>query len=128
MNSNTFRPSTYARRVILTAAAGAALAATTLVQAQPWGGARGPVDFDTIDTDHNGVVSAAEFAQHRAQRMAARAAEGRMLRNASRAPSFESLDRNGNGVLEPDELPRGPQGRFAARGPGAAGGPGGCPR
>lgn len=128
MNSNTFRSSTGTRRVILAAAAGATLAAATLVQAQPWGGARGPVDFDTIDTDHNGVVSAAEFAQHHAQRMAARAAEGRMLRNAGRAPSFESLDHNGNGVLEPDELPRGPQRRFAARGPGAAGGHGGCPR
>ena len=128
MNSTTFRPSTVTRRVILAVAAGATLAAATLVQAQPWGGARGPVGFDTIDTDHNGVVSAAEFAQHRAQRMAARAAEGRMLRNAGQAPSFESLDRNGNGVLEPDELPRGPQGRFAARGPGAGGGPGGCPR
>jgi hypothetical protein len=128
MNSTTFRPSTGTRRVILAVAAGATLAAAPLVQAQPWGGARGPVDFDTIDTDHNGVVSAAEFAQHRALRMAARAAEGRMLRNAGQAPSFESLDRNGNGGLEPDELPRGSQGRFAARGPGAGGGPGGCPR
>ena len=128
MNSTTFRPSTGTRRVILAAVAGATLAAATLVQAQPGGGARGPVDFDTIDTDHNGVVSATEFAQPRAQRMAARAAEGRMLRNAGQAPSFESLDRNGNGGLEPDELPRGSQGRFAARGPGAGGGPGGCPR
>ena len=128
MNSTTFRPFTGTRRVILAAVAGATLAAATLVQAQPGGGARGPVDFDTIDTDHNGVVSATEFAQHRAQRMAARAAEGRMLRNAGQAPSFESLDRNGNGGLEPDELPRGSQGRFAARGPGAGGGPGGCPR
>jgi hypothetical protein len=128
MNSDMFRPTTNARLLILAATAGAALGAATLVQAQPWAGPRSPVDFDTIDTDHNGVVSTAEFAQYRAQRMAARAAEGRMMRNAGKAPTFESLDRDGNGVLEPDELPRGPQGRFAAGGPGMGGRPGGCPR
>jgi hypothetical protein len=128
MNNKIFLLSTSARRVVLAVTIGTTLATVTMVQAQPWVGNRGPVGFDAIDTDHNGVVSAAEFAQYRAQRMAARAAEGRMMRNAGKAPTFESLDRDGNGVLEPDELPRGPQGRFAAGGPGAGGRPGGCPR
>jgi hypothetical protein len=89
--------------------------------AQPAYGGRAPVAFAAMDTNRDGRVSVDEFAQHRARRMAARAAEGRPLRNAATAPTFESLDRDGNGGLSPDELVAGRAARFAARGDGQGG-------
>lgn len=89
--------------------------------AQPAYGGRAPVAFAAMDTNQDGRVTTDEFAQHRARRMAARAAEGRPMRNAATAPTFESLDRNGNGSLSPDELVAGRQARFAARGYGQGG-------
>jgi hypothetical protein len=89
-----------------------------LVLAQPPQASFGPPAFGTIDLNGDGRVSADEFAQHRAERMAARAAEGRPMRNAANAPTFESLDTNGNGFLTPAEVTQGQQARLASRGPG----------
>lgn len=100
-----------------------ALAATLvglsgLAYAQPPVAYGGPVAFPVLDRDGDGRVSTDEFAQHRAQRMAARAAQGRPMRNAAYAPTFASWDLDGDGYLVPAELAQGQQARLAARGPG----------
>jgi EF hand len=102
----------------LLCALGAGAALTGPVSAQPLPGGRGPVAFDTMDRNDDGVISAQEFADHRAERQAARAAQGRPMRNAWQAPRFEDWDRDGNGLLTPQELAEGQQARFAARHPG----------
>ncbi len=79
---------------------------------------RGPVPFGMIDADKDGVVSAEEFDNHRNARQASRAAQGRPMRNAGRAPSFQDWDVDGNGYLTPAELAAGQQTRMAARGAG----------
>jgi hypothetical protein len=100
----------------------AALLGLTLVQAATPpvpAGPPGPPSFSAMDANADGKVSADEFNQFRAQRMAARAAEGRPMRNAANAPTFESLDANGDGYLSQAEMAQ----HMAARG-GCGGGPG----
>jgi hypothetical protein len=107
-----------ARPAALAFGIAALLGLSGLVLAQPSQASFGPPAFGTIDLNGDGRVSANEFAQHRAERMAARAAEGRPMRNAANAPTFESLDTNGNGFLTPSEVAQGQQARLASRGPG----------
>lgn len=102
---------------VLLSALGATLGAAGLASAQPPGG-RGPVPFGAIDLNDDGVISAQEFTDHRGQRQAARAAQGRPMRNAGQAPRFEDWDKDGDGLLTPQELTEGQQARFAARHPG----------
>ena len=101
--------------VLLLGLCGLAVAATPAAPAGP----PGMPSFSDMDANGDGAVSADEFAQFRAQRMAARAAEGRPMRNAGRAPTFESLDTNGDGSLSQAEVAQ----HMAARG-GCGGGPG----
>jgi hypothetical protein len=91
------------------------------VAAAPFG--RGPAPFSAIDANGDGVVSAREFDRHRADRQAARLAQGRRLRHAGEAPRFQAWDSNADGNLTPAELYAGQQARFAARGTGRP-----CPR
>lgn len=88
------------------------------VSAQPPPGMRGPPTFADMDLNEDGAISAEEFAEHRAKRQAARAAQGRPMRNAGQAPRFEDWDKDGNGVLIPQELAEGQQARYAGRYPG----------
>jgi hypothetical protein len=106
----TIRPALIA----LGTAAVLGLSGLALAQTPPV--APGPPAFSAMDQDRNGTVSATEFAQFRAQRMAARAAQGRPMRNAANAPTFESLDTNGDGMLTPAEVTAHQQARFAGRG------------
>ena len=106
----------------------ALLATTGLVAAQPAFGPRGPVPFASVDTDGDGYVTSQEFQQHRAERMPARAAQGRLLRNAGQAPVFTAWDSDADGRLSRDELAAGQQARLQTRwqqpmGPGAGGRP-----
>ena len=76
---------------------------------------RGPISFEVMDLDGNGVVTQAEHAQVRAERQRVRSRQGFPMRNAGNAPPFEQIDRDGSGALDRDELSawqsrRGPQG------------------
>lgn len=106
------------KQILISTVALFALATLSNATAQPWREPRGPVTFEAMDLDGNGFVSSQEFSLHREARMAARAGQGRMLRNAGQAPSFEQWDSNGDGKLSPAELMAGQQARFAQRGSG----------
>lgn len=91
--------------------AGLGLAAMTTAVAQPgWGGGpfgpsgRGPAPLSAMDADGDGFVSASEHASFRAQRLADRAASGRLLRNAGNAPRFADLDADDDGRLSQAEV------------------------
>lgn len=60
--------------------------------------------YADIDANADNAVSSEEFYQFRAQRMAARAEEGRKMKNAKNAPTFEDLDLDGDGNLSADEF------------------------
>ena len=66
-----------------------------------------PPSFEQFDTDGDGFVSEAEFNQMRAERMAARAAEGRQMRGVASAPPFSDIDSNGDGKLNAEEFTAG---------------------
>jgi Ca2+-binding EF-hand superfamily protein len=89
---------------------------------------RGPIPFAAFDLDGSGAISEQEFYSVRAKRMAARAAEGRALKNAANAPQFAEIDSNGDGSLSPEELLAGQQKHMqqhgGGMGPGKGMGPG----
>lgn len=80
-------------------------------------GFRGPAPFSSMDLDQDGVITSGEFEQHRSARQAARAGQGRPMRNAANAPRFEDWDLDSDGRLTPAELTSGQQARFASRRP-----------
>lgn len=66
-----------------------------------------PPSFEEFDADGDGFISEEEFVQKRAERMAARAKEGRQMKGAADAPSFSEFDSNGDGKLDVDEFTTG---------------------
>lgn len=76
---------------------------------------RGPIPFTDFDKDGNGLISEEEFNAVRGERMATRAAEGRLMRGAASAPSFSELDTNGDGQLTQDELAAGQKAQMEKR-------------
>lgn len=65
---------------------------------------QGPPTFEDFDADGDGFVSQAEFDQFRAERIAARAAEGRKMRGLANAPTFVEIDIDGDGQLSIEEF------------------------
>ena len=91
--------------------------ATLLVMAQGFSNLqRGPAPFEAYDQNGNGAITMEEFNAFRSERRAARAAEGRLMRNTSSAPSFANFDANGDGQLSRDELIAGQQVQMQMRG------------
>jgi hypothetical protein len=108
------------KRSVLIAGIGLAVAASSAAFAQPGAGwmapaGRGPVAFETLDANRDGLVSPDEHALHRANRISARSAEGRLLRNAANAPAFADWDTDGDGKLTRAEVDDGQQSRFGSR-------------
>lgn len=66
-----------------------------------------PPTFEDFDADGDGFVSEEEFLGLRAERMAARAAEGRKMKGAASAPPFSSVDSDGDGKLDRAEFTAG---------------------
>ena len=60
--------------------------------------------YSELDANGDNAVSPEEFYEFRAKRMAARAAEGRKMKNAQNAPTFEDLDLDGDGSLSAEEF------------------------
>lgn len=66
-----------------------------------------PPSFADFDTDGDGFVSEEEFLTLRAERMKAKAEEGRMMKGAASAPPFSDVDTNGDGKLDEAEFTAG---------------------
>ena len=67
----------------------------------------GPPTFEDFDTDGDGFVSEEEFNTLRAERIAARAAEGRQMKGVASAPAFSTIDSDGDGKLNREEFTAG---------------------
>ena len=95
--------------------------ATALVAQPGWTGGQsgpasgGPAAFSAMDTNGDGSVSADEHASFRAQRMAANAQAGRLLRNAGNAPQFTAIDADSDGQLSQTEMAQFRDQRMARR-------------
>lgn len=68
------------------------------------GCSHGPAPFADFDKDGSGFISEEEFNTARAERMAAKAAEGKQMRGAANAPAFADIDTDGDGQISQDEL------------------------
>jgi len=93
---------------------------------------QGPVPFEAFDRNCDNSITLEEFNALRNERRAARAAEGRPMRNVATSPAFKQIDRNADGVLSRDEMSafrqqrmtQRPYGRGPGMGPGRSGGMG----
>lgn len=116
--------------IALTLIAGVAISITSVAAETVAIPKHGPIPFAAYDIDGSGAISEQEFQQIRSQRMQARAAEGRSMRRAGKAPAFSSFDTNKDGQLSPEELATGQQTQMQKRqgkmGQGAGMGDGSC--
>jgi hypothetical protein len=83
---------------------GAAIASPYANEREDYYERRGPLPFQVMDLDGNGVVTADEHAAVREQRQASRRAQGYPMRNAQQAPNFEQIDTDNNGLIDKSEL------------------------
>ena len=66
-------------------------------------GGRMPTLAD-FDKDRDGLLTEQELAQGRAERIRERSQQGYPMRNLGNAPSFASIDSNGDQRIDADEL------------------------
>ncbi len=76
---------------------------------------RGPGSFEAYDKDGNGLISEAEFAAFRTERVQSKAAQGRPMRGVAGASSFAAFDSDGNGQLTAEELAAGQRDQMERR-------------
>ena len=60
--------------------------------------------FDQYDLNNDGKITPKELEEARAKRMSQKAKEGKMLRNAGKAPAFADMDKNKDGSLNQEEF------------------------
>ncbi len=60
--------------------------------------------FTQLDSDGDGKITQSELEAAQAARMEAKAAQGRLLKNAGNAPAFSTLDTNGDGSIDANEF------------------------
>ena len=60
--------------------------------------------FAQYDLNNDGKITPSELEEARAKRMAQKAKEGKMLRNAKNAPAFTDMDKNKDGSLDQEEF------------------------
>ena len=112
-NRRLFQIALFAALGVGTTTAAVAQPGWAVGQSGPAGG--GPAAFSAIDMNGDGYVSADEHATFRAQRRAANAQAGRLLRNAGNAPQFTDIDADGDGRLSRTEMTQFRDQRMAGR-------------
>ncbi|EIF51705.1 MULTISPECIES: EF-hand domain-containing protein [Sulfurovum] len=60
--------------------------------------------FEEYDLNNDGKITQSELEEARAKRMSQKAKEGKMLRNAGKAPAFSDMDKNNDGALNKEEF------------------------
>lgn len=60
--------------------------------------------FEEYDLNSDGKITQSELEEARAKRMSQKAKEGKMLRNAGKAPAFADMDKNKDGALNKEEF------------------------
>jgi Ca2+-binding EF-hand superfamily protein len=68
---------------------------------------RGPIDFETYDTNKDGMITQEEFNAVKAERMSANAKAGMPMRNAANSPDFDYFDTNKDGKITKEEFQTG---------------------
>jgi Ca2+-binding EF-hand superfamily protein len=63
-----------------------------------------PPTFSDMDKDNDGKITQSELDTARADRMAERSADGKLLQNAGNAPTLASIDTNGDGSIDATEF------------------------
>jgi hypothetical protein len=102
-------------------AAGAASASPGEYEREDYYEQRGPMPFEVLDLNRDGVVTSEEHARVRSERHAVREQHGYPMRRADSAPDFEQIDVDGDGSISRDELSRAQAQRIQQRDTGRRG-------
>jgi hypothetical protein len=81
-----------------------ALAVSPVPAAGPDMPARGPVPFNSFDTDGNGEVSQEEFNRAHTERLQQRILSEKTYRHMGNPPAFGEIDSNADGGLSREEI------------------------
>ncbi len=98
------KPTLFLSTLGLALLVGAAGASPGEYERQEYYERRGPMPFELMDLNRDGVVTTEEHAQVRNERRQARTQMGYPMRNAPYAPAFEQIDSDGNGSISHEEL------------------------